>query len=449
MPKKKKKNQQPPLRVNQSSPSATRLTNLKSKLQAGGLTSAQQQQIAGQIRSLGGKVALGNFPAATDATPAGGGGGGTTPGAFGTGGGGARGVDPNVVEPGGLKNAGGALRTQIRIGNEVFNLEDLANRVNQTTPYGNREYGVDESGRTTVTDTLPPDVQAALDAQNQLRLTGSNLAAQNLANSMGGGEVPMTAGGSGGPMPGMAAATQGGGQFPGSAGGLGQSFNPYQDAAAWGLGGTFDPFQGQSGDAARQRIEDQVYSRLTRDIDQQQGQDVEALKQELQNRGIPIGSELYNKQMSEISKGYDRRRQEAMQDAVVMGGQEMTRLFNQARDTRNQMLYEPHKMAQIQADIRNQQIYEPQALAGMGGPIQNPAFFGLTQQSYAIPDVAGTRGTYAGIKQGQKGLDLQQQEINAILARMGGGGGGGAPVQQPQVPPINAGPIPGSYQGGF
>lgn len=46
-----------------------KIARLKKKLRKGGLTQKQQQNIAARIRKMGGKVALGNFPEATDKAP--------------------------------------------------------------------------------------------------------------------------------------------------------------------------------------------------------------------------------------------------------------------------------------------------------------------------------------------------------------------------------------------
>lgn len=110
----------------------------------------------------------------------------------------------------------------------------------------------------------------------------------------------------------------------------------------------------------RQRIEDALYSRQSRWMDEQWGRDREAQMQNLADRGIPINSEAWQRAMTD----FDKRRADAYADAraqaIGMGGQEMERSFGLGSQARQQALAE----RQLQ---RGTPMAELQGLLGIGG----------------------------------------------------------------------------------
>ncbi len=111
--------------------------------------------------------------------------------------------------------------------------------------------------------------------------------------------------------------------------------------------------------ADRQRIEDEVFNRLTRGMDTAKNSEREQLSQTLYNRGIPLGSELYDKQMEEFDRKYDLAKQDARGQAVQMGGDEYARSFGIGEQTRANELSE-------QSNIHNQRIGDVGTFAGIG-----------------------------------------------------------------------------------
>lgn len=178
-------------------------------------------------------------------------------------------------------------------------------------------------------------------------------------------------------------------------------------------------------EADRARIEDQVFGRLTRGMDEQKGNERQDLEQTLHNRGIPLGSKQFNDQMAEFDKRYDTRIADARAQATQMGGDEYSRNFGI-----NEQLI-ANQISQGQS-IRNQNLSEANALQGMGTGLMTPNFQGYQGTQYQAPDVLGAKGLTVQTQQGQQGLDIQQQNADtaakAAAARNAGGGGSSGTV---------------------
>ena len=199
--------------------------------------------------------------------------------------------------------------------------------------------------------------------------------------------------------------------------------NQALDMAGANLGGTklgaaFDPTLAErttSGDllADRQRIEDEVFGRLTRDMDTNFSKDQQQLEQTLANKGIPFVSECYKQEMQNLNDRYDRSKLDARRQATELGGGEFSRSFGIGEQLRANQLSE-------QQGIRNQQLGEVGTLANTGPGLQN--FFNM-----------------AGIQNQEDQLALQefiaklQAKTTKSVAKInqgGSGGGGLTPDQQ-------------------
>lgn len=64
-----------------------------------------------------------------------------------------------------------------------------------------------------------------------------------------------------------------------------------------------------------------LYGQLTKGFGDQRRQDEAALEQSLANRGIPVGSELYNNQRKQLANRYDDMQQNAWNQSVTGGAQ--------------------------------------------------------------------------------------------------------------------------------
>lgn len=169
--------------------------------------------------------------------------------------------------------------------------------------------------------------------------------------------------------------------------------------------------------ANRARIEEQVFGRLTRGLEEEKANERQQMEQTLRNRGIPLGSKQFIDQMAAFDKRYDTRIADARAQAAEMGGAEYSRDFGINEQTI------ANQISQAQA-IKNQNLAEAQAYQGMGTGLMNPEFQGYQGTQYQAPDVLGA----IGAQQGQTALNIEQQKANTAqqLANRAPSGGGSA-----------------------
>lgn len=169
--------------------------------------------------------------------------------------------------------------------------------------------------------------------------------------------------------------------------------------------------------ANRARIEEQVFGRLTRGLEEEKANERQQMEQTLRNRGIPLGSKQFMDQMAAFDKRYDTRIADARAQAAEMGGAEYSRDFGINEQTI------ANQISQAQA-IKNQNLAEAQAYQGMGTGLMNPEFQGYQGTQYQAPDVLGA----IGAQQGQTALNIEQQKANTAqqLANRAPSGGGSA-----------------------
>jgi hypothetical protein len=208
---------------------------------------------------------------------------------------------------------------------DAARLATAANRVNQVTPYGSLKYditGADPYGNPTwtATQSLSPVQQQLLDYQNQSSLGLGQLAGKGLGYVENMLDTPFDTS-----------------QLPST------GFNPSQS------------YQ----DAYMQRLQPQI----------QQGR--EALSVDLANRGIPIGTEAYNRAMASQSQ----RENDLLLGATTQG-------FGVGQQARQQGLQE-------QAYLRNEPLNTLNAVR-TGSQVQGPTFVNSAQQANtAGPDILG------------------------------------------------------------
>lgn len=180
---------------------------------------------------------------------------------------------------------------------------------------------------------------------------------------------------------------------------LNQAFNPTL---------TDRPLTGQL-EADRNRIENDVYGHLTRNLDQDYQLARQQREQTLVNKGIPFSADpnsRYQQELGRMDQQYADTKIDARRQATQLGGAEYQRAFDIGETLRNNQFTE-------QAGIRNQQSAEAAALGSLG--VGSVAAF--EQLSQAEKDRAL-----------QKYLAEQQNKTALQVARMrssGGGGGGG------------------------
>lgn len=166
--------------------------------------------------------------------------------------------------------------------------------------------------------------------------------------------------------------------------------------------------------ADRRRIEDQIYNRYQELNKDRFAQEDEALSQRLINSGIPVGSELYNKQMMEAQRRRSDENSGAFTNAVQLGGAELSRSTDLGMRARGMAIDE--RLMQ-----RDRPYQEMANLMGMQAGPQLPNFQARSDISVPGLDITGTSTNYSQINK---------------MGRGGGGrgGGGGGPAVDPNAP---------------
>lgn len=179
-----------------------------------------------------------------------------------------------------------------------------------------------------------------------------------------------------------------------------------------GLDPNFDPKAGikeatyTDPNGYNQSVYDTQYGLLTQNVQKNYDREYLAKSEELSQRGIPVGSDLYNKQIAELNQRYDDIRSQASLQATS-GAREAYLQGAQLEQGIIQNQYNMNLSAQQERDnIRNQLFAAREAIASR--------------------------------KLSAKELAIEKQKVQGYLAslkRLGSGGGGG----QDNSPIINAG----------
>ena len=162
------------------------------------------------------------------------------------------------------------------------------------------------------------------------------------------------------------------------------------------------PVTGDFNDWRTQQI-DQTYKTFTDRQEPQFAKQREQLEQDLYNRGIPVGSGLYNQQVQELERAHNDARQAALTSAQAIAGQNAGQFFDIGSQARGNALQEG-------VFARNMPLSEMNALRG--------AQSGFNAQNLQYNQQRGLTGYEA---------DLQLRNARQMPR---GGGGGGAAWQQ-------------------
>jgi hypothetical protein len=154
---------------------------------------------------------------------------------------------------------------------------------------------------------------------------------------------------------------------------------------------------GQDFERWRNEQIDQAYQTYSSRMDPQFAQARQDFEQQMANRGIPVGSPLYNSQLQELERGQSDSRQSALTNAQGIAGQNAGQFFDIGQSARGQALQEGLL-------ARGMPLAEFQALYG--------AQSGMVPQNLAYNQELGMA---------QKNFELARQ-----MPRGGGGGGGAA-----------------------
>lgn len=159
--------------------------------------------------------------------------------------------------------------------------------------------------------------------------------------------------------------------------------------------------------ADRQKIEDQLYQRESSRLDEQYGRQAQEFEQSMANRGIPVGSQLYNKMQSEFERNKADAYSGARQNAIQTAGAEEQRLFGNAMQGRQQGIGERQY-------TRGLPLSELSGLMGLGMGV-NSQFQSYQGQGVNPTDIAGISQGYYGLGQEAK-LAREQMANNKKIA---------------------------------
>lgn len=285
---------------------------------------------------------------------------------------------PPAPDPAATAAAQGAANVETAIA------QNLMNRTNQTSPFGNITYNQIGSQKVGDKDvplyeqvtTLSPSGQRQLDLTNQLSesaLGVGNTAFGNVASQL---------------------------QTP---------FNP-----------TGLPALNTDAGAAREKAVNDLYGLQTKRLDDRLGREQSALETRLANQGIQQGSEAYTNAMKDFNYGKNDAYDQAMATALAQGTSTA-----QAENAMN--LGNRQQGFQEQSYQRSLPLNELSALLGFSGGVSNPQFNPVPQTGVANTDVAGIIGNnYANQMNAYNAAQARSQGFTNSLMGLGGSLGSAA-----------------------
>lgn len=136
--------------------------------------------------------------------------------------------------------------------------------------------------------------------------------------------------------------------------------------------GRYNDIMNMSPDASRQRVEDAMYGKQTRYLTPQIEQRQQALDSQLANEGVFRGAEIFGNEQNRFADQRDEAYADARDRAILLGGQEESRIQNQA----NANLALPFQMYKY--------MYPFQGVgANAGAAAAPPDIYGAGQNAYS------------------------------------------------------------------
>jgi hypothetical protein len=158
----------------------------------------------------------------------------------------------------------------------------------------------------------------------------------------------------------------------------------------------YNAFNWKGSPEERARIEQEVYGRLTRNVDRDFNQEFDAMEQRMYNRGIPLdpSNPAYKREADALNEKYSAIKENASAQAAATGGEEMSRSFGIAQQGQQQFMNETGQ------------------LQGMGIGYQGAPQTGYNAADYQstnFPELwSATRGQNQSYDVGLKGIEAQK-----------------------------------------
>ena len=270
---------------------------------------------------------------------------------------------------------------------DIYNAQDYANqrsvsqqletnRLNELTPFGNQYYVQDENGNQFKVNSV-----GNLNPINTAGWTGEQYQNQSyIDRSL------------------QAIAGEGGDNNQGQGGLLPQlrgMFSSPVDFSGVSRAPTIDDFG-----ADRSRIENSLYDRFATVNEPIFARQSEQFEQDMANRGIPRGSELYNQQYEQLQRAQNDARQAARAQTIQMGGSEQQRLFEDANTARTNAIGEI-------LTKRGMPLSELQGLLSTVHPTQLPNFNATANVNVPTNDFANVADNFNTRAQQTSNLDKE------------------------------------------
>jgi len=154
---------------------------------------------------------------------------------------------------------------------------------------------------------------------------------------------------------------------------------------------------------------DANYNYITKDYEQQKQREMESARQELANRGIPLGSKLYDKTLNDINTKYQGMYDQAKNQGIMAGNQTLstiTGIQSGARDS----------YVDSQTKMHNSGLSDAAALSGIASGFKQTATPYAGGQSNLSPQLQALLGQISE-------ADLKKLTIELSKRNSGGGGG--------------------------
>ncbi len=309
-----------------------------------------------------------------------------------------------------------AAREQGQQNIEAARVQAQLNRVNQVGPGGTVSYSQDPNDPDifTQTTTLDPDQQRLYDANvqgQQQRLNQGNQQFQTYGGRIGQG---IETGGLPGRMYTASPTDQTTGVNSRSVAAnriqtrnLPQLANQQYQQGVDFSGATALPGNEDFG-GERQRVEDAMYGRGARRLDDQFARREEDMRSQLLNRGLREGTQAYEQGMRDLNESRTDAYGDLRDRAIASGGQEQARLFAQALQARQQGVGEELQQGQFTNDAAQ--------MANMYGLNRRGQAFGENTTQAQFQNQAANQNFQNELARSGFFNDAQQQEFMQRLA---------------------------------
>lgn len=172
--------------------------------------------------------------------------------------------------------------------------------------------------------------------------------------------------------------------------------NPFSTEGLTEIPGAKEGFAAQ-----KQQVANTIMSQFANRMEPQFSQEQEQFRQMMANRGIPEDSEQYQRELAGLSQRQQDARQEAMNQAFLMAGEEQNRLVGLSGQQRERELQE-------RLLGRNIPLQEAQSLYGLGQ--QERLAIQQAEQARGIADQEDARVRELALQQNQLQRDLTVYE---------------------------------------